>query len=48
MVTLIISTGWIMQVANMPDKPPIRKGWILSSVLSNELFWGVFAISLEY
>ena len=36
MVTLIISTGWMMQVANIPLKPPIRKGWIESRNLSME------------
>lgn len=30
METLIISIGWMMQVANMPDVPPITKGWITS------------------
>jgi hypothetical protein len=35
-VTLIMSTGWMIQVANMPDRPPITNGWIESRNLSVE------------
>jgi hypothetical protein len=34
MVTLIISTGWMIQVANIPLTPPITKGCIESKNLS--------------
>jgi hypothetical protein len=37
-VTLIMSTGWMMQVANIPENPPIAKGWIESRNLSVEDF----------
>ncbi len=37
-VTLIISTGWIIHVANIPEKPPITNGCIVSKNLSIEDF----------
>jgi hypothetical protein len=36
--TFTISTGWITQVANIPERPPITKGWTPSKNLSNPLF----------
>lgn len=33
-VTLIISTGWMIHVANIPERPPITNGWIESKNLS--------------
>ena len=39
MLTFIISTGWMIDVANIPEKPPITNGWIESKNLSVEDFW---------
>jgi hypothetical protein len=28
-----MSIGWIKQVANIPERPPITNGWIISNTL---------------
>ena len=38
-LTLTKSTGWMKQVAVIPDRPPNAKGRIVSKNLEVELFW---------
>ena len=35
---MIISTGWMTQVANIPERPPITNGWIASRILFDPPF----------
>lgn len=45
--TLIISTGWIMEVANIPERPPMIKGWIESKIESKADFAGTYCVVVE-
>jgi hypothetical protein len=43
MRTLTMSTGWMMQVAPMPDRPPLKKGLAaFQTGLSAAISFGVF------